>query len=231
LDPEGGQIVSTALGLATSPDAEGEPPRSPAQRRADALVEVCRWFLDHQHQKPGGRHRPHLNVIINLKDLLAGKGGRAVDGTELGAAVTQALACDSVLHRVLMKGRSTILDYGTSTRTIPAPLWNALVIRDEHCRFPGCDRPHAWSDAHHVVHWARGGETKLSNLLLLCRRHHRSVHEPGGISLSMSSDGPVFRREDGSVLAGPVRPVSAVRDVTAVRTTPKAPALANRAPP
>ncbi|MFN2589627.1 MAG: HNH endonuclease signature motif containing protein, partial [Actinomycetota bacterium] len=65
--------------------------------------------------------------------------------------------------------------------------------------FPGCDRPHAWCDAHHIVHWAHGGETKLSNLILLCRRHHRVIHQRG-FGAEMRDGRPLFRRPDGSVL-------------------------------
>lgn len=78
-----------------------------------------------------------------------------------------------------MAGRSSVLDYGTSTRTIPAPLWNALVVRDRHCRFPGCDRTAAWCEGHHVVHVQHGGPTCLDNLVLLCSRHHHRLHHPG----------------------------------------------------
>jgi HNH endonuclease len=73
----------------------------------------------------------------------------------------------------------SILDYGTATRTIPAPLYNALVIRDRHCRFPGCDRPAAWCEGHHVRPWLSGGPTQLSNLVLVCSRHHHLLHQPG----------------------------------------------------
>ena len=87
--------------------------------------------------------------------------------------------CDCALHRVVMKGRSAILDYGTSTRTIPATLWNALVVRDEACRFPGCDRPSTWCQGHHVVWVERDGPTRLDNLVLVCARHHKRLHQPG----------------------------------------------------
>jgi 5-methylcytosine-specific restriction endonuclease McrA len=67
------------------------------------------------------------------------------------------------------------------------------MLRDHRYRLPGCERPKAWCDAHHVVHWANGGPTSLSNLVLLCRRHHRMVHEPGRFTLELEGTGPVFR--------------------------------------
>jgi hypothetical protein len=78
-----------------------------------------------------------------------------------------------------MAGGSTILDYGIATRTIPAPLWNALLIRDEHCRFPDCDRPSTWCEGHHVVWVTEGGATSPDNLVLVCSRHHHLLHQPG----------------------------------------------------
>ncbi len=178
-EPEGGAIIATALRLAQTPDAVSEPVRSPAQRRADALVDLCRRFLDHQQMRRGGRHRPHLNVIITLDDLQHQGHGRLVDGTPLDAATLQRLVCDAGIHRVVTGGRSAILDYGTTTRTVPAPLYNALVIRDRHCRYLGCDRPPDWTEAHHVRWITRGGPTALDNLVLLCARHHHLLHTPG----------------------------------------------------
>ena len=175
LDPLGGETVATALRLAEIDDTDVLP----AKRRADALVDVCRFFLDHQSGRRGGRHRPHLNVVVDYDDLLARRGGRFVDGGLLDAASIRALACDAAVHRVVTDGRSTILDYGTSTRTIPAPLWSALVLRDRHCRFEGCDRPSQWCEAHHVVAWQDGGSTSLDNLVLKCSRHHHLGHQPG----------------------------------------------------
>ncbi|HVF76320.1 MAG TPA: DUF222 domain-containing protein [Acidimicrobiales bacterium] len=175
LDPLGGETVATALRLAMVDD----PDVLPSQRRADALVDVCRFFLDHQSGRRGGRHRPHLNVVVDYDALRAGKGGTFVGGGLLDGASIQALACDAAIHRVVTDGRSTILDYGTSTRTIPAPLWSALVLRDRHCRFEGCDRPSQWCEAHHVVAWHDGGTTSLDNLVLKCSRHHHLGHQPG----------------------------------------------------
>jgi hypothetical protein len=178
-DPEGGAIIATALRLATTGDADGEPARSPAQRRGDALVDLCRWFLDHQQTRRGGRHRPHLNVITTLDDLERQGHGRLVDGSVLDGATIQRLVCDAGIHRVVTNGRSAILDYGTTTRTVPAPLYNALVIRDRHCRYPGCDRPPHWTEAHHLRRVLDGGPTCLDNLVLLCTSHHHLLHTPG----------------------------------------------------
>jgi hypothetical protein len=178
-DPEGGAVIATALRLAATGDVDGEPARSPAHRRGDALVDVCRWFLDHQQHRRGGRHRPHLNVITTLDDLENRGQGRLVDGSILDATTVQRLVCDAGIHRVITNGRSSILDYGTTTRTVPAPLFNALVIRDRHCRFPGCDRPPDWTETHHVRWVLDGGPTALDNLTLQCSRHHHLLHSPG----------------------------------------------------
>ena len=174
-DPEGGAVVATALRLSTPERTD----RTPSARRADALVDVCRFFLDHQRGSAGRRHRPHLNVVVELEDLEAGRGGRIIDGPAVDGTTVSRLLCDSSVHRVVTAGRSAVLDYGTSTRTIPAPMWNALVVRDEHCRFSGCDRPSEWCEGHHVVWVTRGGPTELANLVLLCSRHHHLLHQPG----------------------------------------------------
>jgi HNH endonuclease len=109
---------------------------------------------------------------------LAASGAATVDGTRLDRTTVDRLLCDAALHRVLTHGRSAILDYGTATRTIPAPLYNALVVRDQRCRFPGCDRPTAWCEGHHLHPWQAGGPTQLSNIALLCSRHHHLLHRP-----------------------------------------------------
>ena len=174
LDAEGGAIVAAALALATVED----PDRTPAQRRGDALVDVSRFFLDHQDIHTGGRERPHLSLVADVEAIEEGRGGRVVGGPALDGTTMSRLLCDCTLHRVLTRGRSAILDYGTATRTIPANLWNALVIRDEHCRFPGCDRKSSWSEGHHVRWVTHGGATEINNLVLLCSRHHHRLHQP-----------------------------------------------------
>ena len=87
------------------------------------------------------------------------------------------IGCDADVTRVLLDGDSLPLDVGRSTRTVPHQIRQALVVRDRGCVAEGCDRPAAWTEAHHVVHWAEGGRTALDNLVLLCRTHHRKVHD------------------------------------------------------
>ena len=181
LDADAGQIVATAIREATTTDdpANGDIVRSAPQRRADALVDLCRFYLDH-HQQPGGRrNRPHLNLGISWRDLQAGTPGHHVAGDPIDAATIRAYACDAEIHRLITDGASTILDYGMATRTVPRGLYNALVLRDQQCRYPGCDRPVDWCDAHHIRHYADGGPTTLDNLTLLCSRHHHRCHQPG----------------------------------------------------
>lgn len=202
LDGELGGLVDTALRLATTDDAEGEE-RTAAQRRADALGDVCRFFLDHVGwglggRRPGGRrHRSHVNVVMTLADLEAGKPARLPDGTPLPAAASRALLCDSAVRRVVTDGRSTVLDYGTATRTAPANLFAALALRDQRCRHPGCDRPSDWCDAHHVIPWEAGGPTSLDNMVLKCRRHHVLGHRHGWTE-QLDPDGTLhIRAPDG----------------------------------
>ena len=108
------------------------------------------------------------------------------------------LACDAAISRLVRGPGSEPLDLGRRTPVVPASLRRVVVVRDRGCRFPGCDRPQSWCDCHHVAHWADGGETSLSNLVLLCRRHHRAVHERFGVRMA---DGmPVFVRPDGTIL-------------------------------
>jgi hypothetical protein len=89
------------------------------------------------------------------------------------------LACDAAATPIFLGSESNQPQAGKTTRIISGSQRKALVVRDRGCRFPGCDRPPDWTDAHHMKHWADGGKTVIENLVLLCRRHHRKVHEEG----------------------------------------------------
>lgn len=205
LDPETGQTVLTALRAVEDADArdanEGEV-RSSSQRRADALGEVCRQWLDLANRPNVAGQRPHVTVVMDVEALEGKLGVRSEfeDTGPIHPEIAKRWACDASIARVLTRGRSESLDVGRQTPVVSPAIRRAVVLRDRVCRFPGCERPHSWCDAHHVVHWADGGPTAVTNLALLCRRHHRLVHMPGGFPMEMGDRGPVFRRPDGSVL-------------------------------
>lgn len=178
LDAQGLQLAKTAIRLAMSPDAEGEA-RSHARKQGDALKDVFRFFLDHQDHVPKNRNRPHVNVVIDWDRYGTGHGGSIVGGAPVSAASIRTLLCDANLHRVVTAGQSVILDFGLTARLFSEHQFNALVLRDQHCRHPGCDRPPQWCEAHHVIPVEAGGPTDLTNGILKCSRHHHLGHRPG----------------------------------------------------
>jgi hypothetical protein len=205
LDPETGETLLTAVRAvldAESRTAGTDDCRTPAQRRADALGEVCRQWLDLGERPKVAGERPHVTVTVD-EAALARDAGQTSELDHTGPAdpaLARRVACDGSIRRVVMAGRSEPLDVGRRTAVVSPALRRAVIVRDRGCRFPGCDRPHSWCDAHHVVHWADGGPTALPNLVLLCRRHHRMAHQRGGFGLELVEGRPVFRRPDGSVL-------------------------------
>ena len=177
LDPVTGDLVLTALGAATAPPCRDES-RSPRQRRADALADLARSFLD--SGEAVGSEKPHVLVVSDL-DALQGHGGgihETGNGHVLTPGQIRHYACDCTITRVVFGAGSVPLDIGRATRIIPPSMRRALIARDRHCQHPGCDRPHRWCDAHHIQHWADGGPTALTNLQLLCRYHHTQAHRP-----------------------------------------------------
>jgi len=177
LDPESGLIVRHALEALTDPaNLDPADSRTPAQARADALVEVCRRYLQGGN---GSRRHPRVLVTIPWGTLQDGNG---IVDTELGpipAETARRLACDATISRVLLDPQSVPIEMGRATRVIPDQLRRLLEQRDPHCTHPGCHIPARWCEAHHIIHWADGGKTDLSNLRLLCSRHHTTAHDTG----------------------------------------------------
>ena len=104
-------------------------------------------------------------------------GGSCQSGDVLTAASVRRMACDAAIIPVILGSDSQPLDVGRQERLVTRAMRTALWLRDQGCSFPGCSMPAQWTDAHHVRHWLHGGETKVSNLALLCRRHHVYVHD------------------------------------------------------
>ena len=190
-----------------------------AQQQADALALLAETALHHglDPGAPGERYQ----VVVHVDAAVLAdpdQPGQSVleDGARVSAETSQRLACDA--SRVVMRhdedGR--VVEIGARTRTIPPALRRALHHRDQGCRFPGCGV--RFGQGHHLRHWAHGGPTTLSNLALLCRRHHRAVHEEG-FQVARGPDGALrFRRPDGRPLpevpspaAVPGDPVEALR--------------------
>ena len=189
------------------------------QQQADALALLAETAL-HQGLDPGNsgeRYQVVIHVDAEVLADTAARGQSALeDGARVPAGTSQRLACDA--SRVVMRhsrdGRVVEVDAGT--RTIPPAIRRALHHRDRGCRFPGCGV--RFGQGHHIRHWAQGGPTNLSNLAMLCRRHHRAVHEEG-YEVQRQEDGVLrFRRPDGRLLPEvplapemPVDPVKALR--------------------
>ncbi len=146
-------------------------------------------------------------------------------GTRVSSETSQRLACDA--SRVVMRHdhEGRVVEIGARTRTIPPALRRALEHRDQGCRFPGCGL--RFTQGHHLRHWAHGGPTTLSNLALLCRQHHRAVHEEG-YQVARLPDGALqFRRPDGRPLpevpppakvpADPIKTLRACHDAQGLR--------------
>jgi hypothetical protein len=205
LDPETGETMLAALRDHLDAERRRKDPsdqRTPTQRRVDALGEICRRWLDSTDRPRVAGERPHVSIVVDLQALRGKDGGRS-EFDHVGPIhpeIVRRWACDALVSRIITQGGSEPLDVGRRTPVVPAPMRRAVIVRDGHCRCPSCDRPPPWCDAHHIRHWADGGVTAVSNLVLLCRPHHRLVHQPGGFTLELRDGRPAFKRPDGSVL-------------------------------
>ena len=222
LTPEVGALLVQALAAARETlyqqaclrngDVAGVSAETPTmgQQQADALALLAETALHHglDPGAPGERYQVVVHVEEDQSVL--------ENGARVSAETSQRLACDA--SRVVMRhdDNGRLLEIGAKTRTIPPALRRALHHRDRGCRFPGCGV--RFGQGHHLRHWAHGGPTTLSNLALLCRRHHRAVHEEG-YQVARGPDGALrFRRPDGRPLPEvplpapvPEKPVDALR--------------------
>jgi hypothetical protein len=224
LAPEVGAVLLKALEAAReslyqrrrdeAPDSE---PPTMEQQQADALALLAETAL-HQGIDPGAPgERYQVVVHVDAAVLVdADQAGQSVleGGMRVPAGMSQRLACDAT--RVVMRhdGGGRVIEVGARTRTIPPALRRALQHRDQGCRFPGCGV--RFGQGHHIRHWAHGGPTTLSNLTMLCRRHHRAVHEEG-YQVERQPDGELqFRRPNGWIIPEVPRSADLPADPVAV---------------
>ena len=168
--------------------------RSRERRNADAWVEMSAHSLDAGIVPQHGSVRPHVQVtttLETLQGLIGAPAGEMALSLPISSKTVQRFACDSSITRVLLGADSAVIDAGRAKRVVAGGTRRVLDARDKHCRWPGCERPASWSSAHHILHWAQGGKTDLSNMILLCQHHHWMVHE-GGWRLSLAADGRVL---------------------------------------
>jgi Domain of unknown function (DUF222)/HNH endonuclease len=189
LDEAGAATVNAALDPLCAPRHDDEP-RTPAQRRADALVEVCELATRTEALPDNGGQPPHVVVTVPFDVLHQSFDTGVLDtGGRLTAEQVRRLACDTQLIPAVLGGDGQVLDLGRTRRLITGALRRALEVRDRGCAFPGCDRPPRWCHGHHIRSWAEGGATSLDNSVLLCGYHHRIIHRghwtirPGGDGL------------------------------------------------
>jgi hypothetical protein len=181
LDEESAAIVDAAVDALAKPkpdeDTGEHDGRAPETRRADALLDLVIRAVG----APDGvarQAKTQLMVSVGL-EVLEGRcrgTGLTAFGEVLPAVVVRRLACDAQVVPVVLGTRGEVLDQGEAIRLFNRAQVRHLWLRDKHCTFPGCHKPAAWTDAHHLLHWAHGGPTDIWNAALLCRAHHSVVH-------------------------------------------------------
>lgn len=177
---------------------DGRDPRDHGARLWDALVEACRRLAGTNVLPTSHGATPRIAVTVafdQLQQAVQSQSGVGLldMGDALSAGAVRRMACDADILPMVLGSKSQILDVGRLHRLVPLALWLVLVARDRRCAFPGCTRPPVACDAHHIEHWADGGVTSLSNLVLLCRRHHTIVHTtPWEVRLDPVDQRPKF---------------------------------------
>ncbi len=220
LAPEDGAVFLQALQAGRDAlrderrDEEGGS-AEPRPTNADALAAMADLALSGAERSGGERYQ--VLVHVDAAALAGGEEGGCEldDGPSIAPETAQRLSCDSAVVRLTERDGEPV-SIGRKTRAVPPPMRRALRSRDGGCRFPRCEN-RRFVDAHHLRHWAHGGETKLDNLVLLCRRHHRLVHE-GGYAVEPAANGALrFRDPWGAPIPDTPRPppgsVEGLRDL------------------
>lgn len=199
MDPETAAIVTDVVDRATSPKLGGprfvreheveraqrieRDPRTPEQYASDVLVELLRLGHSAEPQLLGGDEPPAVRILVTRDDLASAPGGVAfIDGqtAPVSIATVERHLCASGSQRLEFDGIGRPLDVGRASRLFTRRQRRALAARDGGCMFPGCERPTSWTEAHHIKHWVRDrGGSDIDDGILLCRHHHRLVHDQG----------------------------------------------------
>lgn len=186
---EDAAVIKAALASLSAPAArdlkdsdpelgvEGRDTRDHGARAWDALVETCQKALDAHVLPTAHGAKPRVMVTVALTDLQSGLGAGVLEtGERLSVTAIRRLACDADLIPVVLGSHGQPLDVGRTHRLVTLGIWLALIARDKHCAFPGCRRAPIACEAHHVVPWYAGGQTRLRDMVLLCKAHHTIIH-------------------------------------------------------
>jgi hypothetical protein len=173
--------------------------RTTAERQGDALFDIAAFFNKNHHGNERPRNLPNVTLSADASTVATERPeGVNVDTQRpMSPACTDTYLCDCRIHVILRDANGAPLSFGRNTRTVPAGLFKQIAARDGCCRYPGCDRPVKWTDAHHIHYWRRGGRTEYDNLILLCSRHHHHVHQQS-ITIDLLQNGEaMFTTFDG----------------------------------
>lgn len=172
-----GEAFETVLD-ANSPPRTEDDTRTPAQRRHDALENLCRDWLDNGTTPQVGGEKPHINLLTDLPALqgIAGGTHETVNGDIIDIDTLRMIACDCSVTRIVLGPESEVLDVGRRTRVWTTAQRRAIIARDRHCQGPGCIAKAKYCDIHHEDHWADGGETTVEKGKLFCRPCHTIEH-------------------------------------------------------
>ena len=200
-DAEHVQIALAHIAGAAYTDQTGRPHHT---RIADALTALAKAY--NAGEVAGGRERPKMLVTVPFETITERAAARGViigNGATISGDTARRLACDAELHRVITKGKSVALDFGTTTRLATDTQYLAMALRDGGCRWPGCDRPPGWCQAHHIDEAIRDdGPTDLINLALLCACHHHYAHTPHWTLIGDAINLHI-RKPDGTLIPAP----------------------------
>jgi hypothetical protein len=207
LDPVAGAVVLTALSAASAP-VSGDT-RSACQRNADGLTDICRQALSTAEDRKSGGGHPHVIVTVDAETLQSAPGSPGSPGATLGwigpinASTAQRVSCDADVTVVAVGGPDGAREIERSRRFFTTSQRVAMIARDgDRCAVPYCDRPVAWSDAHHLHAWANGGPTVIDNGALPCAAHHTMLHE-GHWTLQRGDDGRYLMTHPDGRTIGP----------------------------
>ena len=175
--------------------------RTIVQKRHDALSDIASEVLCRQDLSDVHGSRPNVTVIVNADN----GNTTAASGTVLPRWVRDAMCCDATFTAVFVSGKGVPFDVGTPINAIAVRNRRAVLVRDRHCRYPGCSHPPRRCDIHHLTHREDCGDHRISNLALLCRFHHRLVHRHG-LKLAIATDDVTLLIEwpNGIILHSPL---------------------------